>query len=98
MVVRRLLDRHDAAAVVAAILEPPQSFDQKVDRLLGADVADNATHSVYFLSWPEMRLTAFPTFYPIISTRPLYRPCRRVPTPLPRPTRSIYRGIRPISL
>ena len=41
-----VVDRHDAAAVVAAIFEPAQPFDQKIDRLLRTDVADNAAHRI----------------------------------------------------
>jgi hypothetical protein len=39
------VDRHHAGAVVAAILEPAQAFDQKIGRPRRTDVSHNATHA-----------------------------------------------------
>ncbi len=39
-----VVDRDDTAAVVAAVFQPAESFDEKVDRLIGADVSDDAAH------------------------------------------------------
>src|SRR5262245_58100294 len=43
--VTSLVDRSDAAAIVAAIFEAAQPFDEKVDRLFRPDVSDDATHA-----------------------------------------------------
>ena len=44
-----VVDRGDAGAVVAAIFEPAQTFDEEIDRLIGPDVADDAAHRSHFL-------------------------------------------------
>ena len=45
-----VVDRDDAAAIVAAIFEPAQTFDEEIDRLVRPDVADDAAHSSDLLS------------------------------------------------
>ena len=39
-----IVDRDDAAAIVAAILQAAQTFDQKIDCLMRPDIADDAAH------------------------------------------------------
>jgi hypothetical protein len=41
-----VVDRDDAAAVVSAVLQPPQSLDQEIDCLARTDVTDDATHKL----------------------------------------------------
>jgi hypothetical protein len=37
---------HYAGAVVTAVFEPPESGDEELGRLLGADVADDSAHGL----------------------------------------------------
>src|SRR3954467_11759100 len=40
------IDRHHAAAVVAAILQSAEAFDKEIDGLMRADISDDAAHDV----------------------------------------------------
>ena len=44
-----IVDRDHAAAIVAAIFQAAQTFDQKIHGLVWPDIADNSTHTSDFL-------------------------------------------------
>jgi hypothetical protein len=58
-----LIDHRDARGVVAAVLETPQTSDERLNRIVGADISDDSTHEPKFSGtmdeqWPS---TAPPT-------------------------------------
>src|SRR5262245_60584101 len=51
-----IVNRHNATAVVTAVLQTPQTLDQKTNGLVGTDITNNAAHGRLGLECKKERL------------------------------------------